>query len=57
LPERIANAGESEVEITLEMIEAGVVAADLVGFRWGWDCEESLVSRVYQAMDAVRRGK
>ncbi len=43
-----------ETEITPEMIEVGVRAAELIGWRWGWDSEEMLVLRVYQAMDAAR---
>ena len=52
--ERIANA--DEIEITRDMTEAGVEVADLLGFEWGLDCEETLVRRVYRAMDAVRQG-
>ena len=44
-----------EIEVTKTMIEAGVKAAALVGFDWGLDSEEILVSRVFRAMDAVRR--
>ena len=43
----------NDTVVTREMITAGVKAADLIGFRWGWDSEESLVSRVYLAMDAA----
>ena len=45
----------SEIEITPEMIEAGVKAADLLLFEWGEDSSESLVSRVYRAMYAARQ--
>ena len=53
MSESVANVGD--LEITSEMTEAGVKAADLIGFRWGWGDEASLVARVFLAMDAVRR--
>ena len=46
----------SDDEVTIEMLEAGVEAADLLGFCWGWGEEENLVRRVYLAMNAVHRG-
>lgn len=46
-----------EIEITSNMTEAGVEVADLIGFAWGVDCEETLVRRVFRAMYAVRQGR
>ena len=51
--ERTALAGEacaSEIEITPEMIAAGVEAAELITYDWGSTPEGTLVSRVYRAM-------
>ena len=45
---------ESEIEVTPEMIVAGVEAADLISYEWGETPEVTLVSRVFRAMDAVR---
>lgn len=44
------GAGAPGTEITLEMISAGILAADLISFEWGLDDEGALVSRVFQAM-------
>ena len=56
MADRPALEGEG-VKITREMLGAGVRAADLIGFQWGWDDSESVVLRAYLAMDAVRRGQ
>ena len=55
--EDVANVDDPEIEVTPEMIEAGVRAADLIGFRWGWDSEETVVLRAYLAMDAARHAR
>ena len=45
------QAGElADVEITPQMIEAGVLAAELEGYEYGYGEEEALVTRVYLAM-------
>lgn len=41
---------EDEIEITPEMIEAGLIAADLISFQFGHTPPVPLVSRVFLAM-------
>lgn len=41
-------------EITKEMIAAGILAADLEDFEYGWSRGDDLVRRVYLAMAAAR---
>jgi hypothetical protein len=45
-----AKVAEPMDEPTASMIEAGVLAAELEGFEYGWGEEEALVRRVYLAM-------
>ena len=40
----------TEIEVTHEMIWAGIRAAKLISFDWGLDDEGDVVSRVYRAM-------
>ena len=49
------DAGLTELEITPAMIEAGVLAAELEGFEYGWGEEEALVKRVFLAMTQAAR--
>jgi hypothetical protein len=49
--EQSRQAGaQCDVEITPQMIEAGVLAAQFEEFERGWSDEEALVRRVYVAM-------
>ena len=47
---RDTGAPGPESEITPAMIEAGIDAAELESYEWGWGEEEALVKRVFEAM-------
>lgn len=46
----VISASRDEIEITPEMIEAGIRAANLITYEFGSTREGKLVSRVYRAM-------
>jgi hypothetical protein len=49
------DAGDVAIPISQTMINAGIEAAKLISFEWGYDSEGTLVSRVYRAMVAASR--
>jgi hypothetical protein len=46
-----------EIEITQEMIDAGENAANLIGYKWGWDSDREIVCRVYRAMVLAKNAR
>ena len=52
----MSNAPETvpEIEITPAMLAAGIEAANLISYEWGYGEEANLVSRVYLAMVAAK---